>query len=163
MAFGSHEPHEFAPGPLRRHVRVHLVNGLAQQILGGALEVRDVSLRAPAAGQISGIAKHVTGSSLGGSALVGTLINSQAAVLALKDLFLIAAVVVVLVSPLIWLAHRPTLPLDASVAHRGRGPSAHGLAFSIATSAGSVRSGMAATSAACRATTIGRHSPCVMT
>jgi len=72
---------------------------------------------APAAGQVSAIAKHVTGSPLGGSALIDTLINSQAAVLALKDFFLIAAVVVVLVSPLIWLAHRPRVQVDASAAH----------------------------------------------
>ncbi|MBS0374452.1 MAG: DHA2 family efflux MFS transporter permease subunit [Proteobacteria bacterium] len=76
-----------------------------------------VSQAAPAARQFVAAARGVTGSDVGGRVLIDRMIDSQAAVLALKDFFLVAAVVVVCVSPLIWLAHRPKAPVDPSAAH----------------------------------------------
>ncbi|MBS0394227.1 MAG: DHA2 family efflux MFS transporter permease subunit [Proteobacteria bacterium] len=72
---------------------------------------------APAARAATALTRRVTGSDLGGSALIDGMINSQAAVLALKDFFLVAALIVVLVSPLIWMAHRPQSPVDPTQAH----------------------------------------------
>jgi MFS transporter, DHA2 family, multidrug resistance protein len=84
-------------------------NGLIQH---HAALAEAVTHAAPAARQATAVAQSVTGSSLGGTALIDAMINSQAAVLALKDFFLIAALVVVLVSPLIWMARRPTAAVD---------------------------------------------------
>jgi DHA2 family multidrug resistance protein len=53
----------------------------------------------------------------GAPALIDRMIEQQAAVLALQDFFLIGAVLITLMAPLIWLARRPTAPVDVSQAH----------------------------------------------
>jgi len=61
--------------------------------------------------------ERISGSHQGALALVDYTINQQAAVLAFRDFCARAAVVVLLLSPLIWLTHRPKQPIDTSQAH----------------------------------------------
>ena len=89
-------------------------NGIARH---HAALTESITRSAPAARQFTSVTKNVTGTDLGGAALIDGLVNSQAAVLALKDFFLVAALLVVLVAPLIWLARRPMTAIDPSSAH----------------------------------------------
>lgn len=52
-----------------------------------------------------------------GPALLDRLIDTQAAVMALEDFVRIAAIAVVLMSPLIWVARRPKAPVDTTAVH----------------------------------------------
>jgi DHA2 family multidrug resistance protein len=72
---------------------------------------------APAVPQAMNVLTHVTGSKQAATGLIDYLINQQAAVLAFRDFCARAALVVVLLSPLIWLTHRPKAPVDLSQTH----------------------------------------------
>jgi DHA2 family multidrug resistance protein len=78
--------------------------------------VENVTNYDPATREFLGGAEQVAGSGAG-AALVDQLVNQQAAVLALRDFFLLGAVLVLLMSPLIWLARRPKGPVDITQAH----------------------------------------------
>jgi DHA2 family multidrug resistance protein len=55
--------------------------------------------------------------SSGGPAMLDRMIEQQAAVLSLQDFFLLAAVLVLAMSPLIWIAHRPKAAVDTTRVH----------------------------------------------
>jgi len=72
---------------------------------------------APAATAVTQTLTQISGSHTGALAMVDYTINQQAAVLSLRDFCARAAVVVLLLLPLIWLTHRPKGPTDTSHAH----------------------------------------------
>lgn len=67
--------------------------------------------------EVTALATHVTGSGTAARALIDRIIDSQAAVLSLRDFFVLAAIGVILASPLIWLARRVQHPVDLSGTH----------------------------------------------
>lgn len=76
-----------------------------------------VTQASPAARQMASLASRAVGSSRAGTALIDRVIESQAAVMALRDFFLLAALLVVLTGPLIWVARRTATPVDLSQTH----------------------------------------------
>jgi DHA2 family multidrug resistance protein len=70
-----------------------------------------------AARHFSALAAQAVGSRMGGSALIDRVIETQAAVMSLRDFFVLAAVGVLLTTPLIWIARRTANPVDVSQVH----------------------------------------------
>jgi DHA2 family multidrug resistance protein len=76
-----------------------------------------ISSAAPAVPQAMERLTQITGSHRGALGLLDYTINQQAAVLAFRDFCARAAVVVLLLTPVIWLTRRPRQPVDASHSH----------------------------------------------
>jgi len=70
-----------------------------------------------AARQTLSAVARITGSNAAARGFIDRMIEGQAAVLALRDFFLVAAVIVVATTPVIWIARRVKSPVDVSQTH----------------------------------------------
>ncbi len=82
-----------------------------------AILTESVHNGAPAVPHAMSTLSTLTGSHQGALWMIDYTINQQAAVLALRDYCSRAAIVVLLLAPLIWLTHRPKPNVDTSQAH----------------------------------------------